>query len=112
MTPMRFGIDGPLGGMLAREAEGALRILQSGGGFGIRASVGDAAVLDQQTIHADGVEPVTDFGAFEVDGEDGIASARKDNDSRAGVVVFWREIRRQGRDGDVAERRMRGRPPT
>ena len=62
----------------------ALCILQGGVGFWIRAGAGDA-VLHQHAGDAGGVEPVADFGAFEIDGEDVIAAAGKDDDRRAGI---------------------------
>ena len=74
-------------GVLAHEAKGALRVLQGCGRFGIRAGVRDA-IFHEHAGDADGVEPVADFGAFEIDGEDAIASAGKDNDGGAGVVLL------------------------
>jgi hypothetical protein len=82
--PMRINV--PLRGVLADKAERALGILQSSGRFRIGACAG-YSVLDQDASHPDRVEPVANFGAFEIDGEYLIASARKDNDSRARVVA-------------------------
>jgi len=44
------------------------------------------AVLDERAVDADGVEPGADFGAFEIVGEDAVASAWEDDDGSAGVV--------------------------
>ena len=78
-----IGIDVPLGGVRADDAEGALRVLQGGGRFRIGAGVGHA-VFHQDAGDADGVEPVADFGAFEIDGEDVVAAAGEDDDCGAG----------------------------
>ena len=47
-----------------------------------------------------GGEPVTDFGAFEVDGEDLVAAAREDDDGGAGVVCGGWGVDGEGGVGD------------
>ena len=98
-------IDVPFRGMLAHDAKGALRVLQGGGRFGIRACVGHA-IFYEDAGDADGVEPVADLGAFEIDGEDLIASAGKDHHGSAGVLLGWRIEGERGA-GDVAEAKDR-----
>ena len=100
-----IGIDVPLGCVLANHAEGALRILQSRGGFGIRTGVGHA-ILHQHAGHVDGVEPVADLCAFKIDGENLVAAAGKDNHRRSRCGAF-RRINRQRRIRDVAEANQR-----
>ncbi len=95
------GIEVPIGGAGANDAHGALGVLQSGGGFGIGAGIGDA-IFDEDAGDADGGEPVADFGAFKIDGEDVIAAAGKDEDGGAGIITFGR-IDGEGGLGDVAE---------
>ncbi len=98
---MRLRIDVPLGGMGADEADGALRVLESGGRFWIWAGVGDA-IFEDDAGDAAGGKPVADFGAFEVDREDVVAAAGEDDDRGAGgfcggLVESDRGI------GDIAE---------
>ena len=85
-------VDVPLGGTGADEAEGALGILKRGGGFGIRTGIGHA-VFDQDAVDAGGVQPIADFGAFEIDGQDAVSAAGKHQDGRAGVVALGRNRR-------------------
>ncbi len=97
-----MGIDAPFCRVGANKADGALGVFEGGGRFGeIGAGVRDA-VLEQDAVDADGVEPVADFGAFEVDGEDGVASAGEDDDRRAGVRASG-GVECDGGCGDVAE---------
>jgi hypothetical protein len=78
------GIDVPLGGVGAGDAHGLLRVFEVSRVLGIVIGEGNA-ILDQHAGHADGVEPRADLGAFEVIGEDAIASAGEDEDGCAGV---------------------------
>src|SRR5579863_10369023 len=76
-------IDMPFGGVKAHEAEGALRILKGGGRFGVGAGVRHA-IFYEDAGDAGGVEPIADFGPFEVDGEDAVSASGKDDGGRAG----------------------------
>ena len=96
-----IGIDVPLGGVRADEADGALCVLESGGGFRIGAGVRDA-IFENDAGDAAGGEPVADFGAFEVDGEDVVAAAGKNDDCGAGGFGGGLIERERG-GGDVAE---------
>ena len=78
-----IGIDVPFGGVRADEADGALRVLESGGGFWIGAGVGDAIFEDDACDAAVG-EPIANFRAFKVHGENVIAAAGEDDDCGAG----------------------------
>ncbi len=98
-------VDVPFGCVLTDHAERTLRILQSRGRFWIRAGVGDA-VLHQHAGYLDGVEPVADLCAFEIDGENLVSAAGKNNDSGSLCGAFWR-VNRQRRVGDVAEANQR-----
>ena len=60
------GIDVPLGCVGASDAHGLLRVFEVFGVLGEVSGFGDA-VLDEDAGHADGVEPVADFGAFDAD---------------------------------------------
>lgn len=104
-------IDVPLGGVLADEAHGALRVVE---GLArdhevVRAAVavpvvgftGDA-IFQEDARDAGGGEPVADFGAFEIDGEDFEAAAGKHDDGGAGVVRGGR-IDGECGFGDVAD---------
>ena len=79
-------VDVPVRGMGANDAEGALRILKGGCGFWVRPGVRHA-VFQQHAGDADGVEPIADFGAFEVDGETPVAASGKNDNGGAGVVL-------------------------
>jgi len=81
-----FWIDAPFCCVLADEAEGALRILQGSGGFGVGAGAGHA-VFEQNAVDAGGIEPVADLGAFKIDGQNVVTAAGKDHDGRAGAVA-------------------------
>ena len=63
-------------------------------------------ILHQDAGHIDGVEPVANLGAFEIDGEDLVTTSRKDNDSRRCGAALGR-IKRQGRTGHVAQTNQR-----
>ena len=83
------GIDLPFSGVGADQAYGALRVVEGCGGFGhVGAGVGDA-VLEQDAGDAFGVEPVADFSAFEVDGENVVSAAGEDDYGCAGAGGLW-----------------------
>ncbi len=85
-----FGVDVPFSGVLADDADGALGVFKGGRGFGeVGAGIRDA-VLEQDAIDSDPVEPVADFGAFEVDGEDRVSAAGEDDYGCAGVSALGR----------------------
>src|SRR5579859_237935 len=77
-------VDVPCGGVFANDAEGALGVLQGSRGFGIRAAIGDA-VLEEDAGDACIGEPIANFGALEIDGEDAVGAAGKNYDGGAGV---------------------------
>lgn len=103
-----LGVDVPLGRVSTDDAEGALCILEGGIGFGIGASAGvlgisaGDAVFDEDAGNAGFVEPVADFGAFEIDGQDAVAPAGEDYDCGAGGFAF-RRVENQRGHGDIAE---------
>ena len=78
-------IDVPFVGVGTYHAEGALSILKRGGRLRVRAGL-RYAVFDQDAGDAGGVQPVADFGTFEVDGEDTVTASGKYNDRGTGVV--------------------------
>ena len=96
-----IGIDVPFGGVRTDEADGALRVLEGGGGFWIRAGIGHA-IFENNAGNAAGGEPVADFGAFEIDGEDVVAAAGEDDDCSAGGFGGGL-IERDCWRGDIAE---------
>ena len=97
-----FGVDVPLCRVSADEADGTLGVFKGSGGFGeVGAGIGDA-VLEEDAVDADPVEPVADFGAFEVDGEDGVASAGED-DYRCAAVFGFGRIEGDGGRRDVSQ---------
>ena len=89
------GVDVPLGGVGAGDADGLLGVLHVLGVFGEAAAFGDS-VFDGDAGDADGVEPVADLGAFEVPSEVVVAAAGEDEDCGSGVV-----LRGRGVDGDA-----------
>ena len=107
MTPMRCGVDVPLGGVSAGEAHGLLGVFEVSGVGGVVPGFADGlgdAVLDEEAGDADGVEPVAGVDAFAVPGEDGVAAAGEDEGGGAGVVAGGR-VDGEGGDGDVGEAR-------
>ena len=98
-----MGVDVPLGGMLAGEAHGLLRVFKVFEALGIVAFVRDA-VLHENADDVDGVEPVADLGAFEVVGEDAVSSAGKDDDG-GGCGRARGLVEGEGGLGDVGELR-------
>src|SRR5580658_1280397 len=96
------GVDVPLGGVGADDSDGSLGVFQGRGGLGhVGAGVGDA-IFDQDAGDAFGVEPVADFGAFQVDGQDVVAAAGEDYYGCSSVFAFGR-VEREGGRGDVAQ---------
>ena len=82
-----IGVDVPVGGVCAGDAHGLLGVFEVFGVGGVVAGLRDA-VLDEHARDADGVEPGADLRTFEVVGEDGVASAGKDEDGGAmGLAV-------------------------
>ena len=100
------GIEVPFGSVSTGDAHGLLRVFEIASVFGVMLLERDA-VFDEDAVDADGVEPGADLGAFEIVGEDAVASAGEDNDGGAGVVVCGRGIEGQGGIADVGEVRER-----
>ena len=96
-----IGSKVPQVGVGANHAEGALGVLESGVGFRKRAGIG-YAIFDQDTVHVDVDEPIADFGAFEVDGEDMVATTWKNDYGGVGVRRLGR-IESECGIGDIAE---------
>jgi len=94
-------VNVPIGSMGADNSESPLGILEGSRGFGIGPGIGHA-VLEQDASDARGVEPVTHFGAFKVDGQDVVTASGKDYNGGAGVVARGR-VESEGRRGNVAE---------
>jgi hypothetical protein len=92
----------PFGGVGADEANGALRVLKGCGGFGIGPVPGTRYLTRMQVMPLEFVEPVADFCAFEVDGEDVVAAAGKDDYGCAGVFALGC-VEGEVWGGDVAE---------
>src|ERR1700723_4079529 len=78
-----LGINAPLPGMLAYQAHGALRVLEGLDGFRIGAAPGHP-ILEQHASNAFGREPVATFRAFEINGENTVTAAGKNNHRRDG----------------------------
>ena len=101
-----LGVDLPFASVVADEADGALGVLE-GRGVARSAGAGGHTVLEQGAVDADGVEPAADLGAFEVEGEDVVASAWKDDHGGAGILLFGSAVEREGGGADVAEANQR-----
>ena len=104
-------IDVPLGGVQAHESHRPLRILQRRLRLRVDATVAVPlprrprarhAVLQQHARDAVRRQPVADLGALEIDREDLIAAAGKDDDRGAGVLPR-RRIHRERRTRDVLD---------
>ena len=93
-------VDVPLRSVFADYADGALGVLEGGRGLGIGTGVRDA-VFEENAGDAGGGEPVADFGAFEIDGEDVIGASRKDDNGGTGIFSCGR-VKREGWRRDVA----------
>lgn len=93
-------IEVPLGGMGAGDAHGLLRVFKVGGGVGI-ALFHRNAVFNQGAVHMNRVEPGADLRAFEIVGEDAIASAGEDHNS--GSVTLGSRIESKGWLADVGQ---------
>ena len=87
--------------MRADDPKRSLRILQGGGGFGIRSGIGDA-IFDQEAGNAHGVEPTAYFGAFEIDGQDAVRASREDDNRGSGVLAL-RRVKGDCRLGHIAQ---------
>src|ERR1019366_224085 len=61
------------------------------------------AVLQQHAGDTDGIEPLADFRAFEVERQDTIAAAGEDDDRGAGVLPVCRRKDLDGGVGDSAD---------
>src|ERR1700685_4039998 len=94
-------INVPFGGVGENETDGALRILKSRGRFWIGAGVGDAIFEDDAGDAAAG-QPVADFGAFEIDGEDVVGGGGEDYDRGAGGICCG-FVQSDSGIGDIAE---------
>ena len=88
-------IDVPFDRMRANNAEGALGVLESCRGFWIGSGVGNA-IFNENAGDTGGGQPIADFRALEVDGEDAIGSSRENDDGCAGAFIF-RRIERESR---------------
>ncbi|MEI9898717.1 MAG: hypothetical protein WDN28_33890 [Chthoniobacter sp.] len=73
------GIEVPFLRPGAHEAEGALDILQRRDVF-LQAGTLGHAILEEHAGDAEGIEPLADFGALEIQGEDAVAAAGADDD--------------------------------
>lgn len=80
-------IDFPFAGMGAHESEGALRVLESGGGLGERARIGDT-ILEKDAGDMNDVEPIADFCTFKVDSENAVSASGENNNRSAGRIFF------------------------
>src|SRR5580658_340802 len=98
-------IDLPLGRTGAHDAEGTLGVLQRRGGLGVRPRVGHA-ILQQEASDPNGVQPIAYFRAFEVNSENVVGAAGKNNDGSAGVPALGR-VNRQGRVRYIAQTNYR-----
>ena len=97
-----FGVDAPLGGMLAGKAHGLLRVFEVFGLFGEVAVVRNA-ILHQDTGDVDGVEPGADLCAFEIVGEDLVSSAGEDDDCGVAVGCGVGFVHGEGGLADIGE---------
>ena len=77
----------------------------SGRGVADGAFMGRHAVFQQHAGDADGIQPLADFGAFEIEGQDTVAAAGRDDDRCAGVLPGWRRKDLDGGIGDAADPR-------
>ena len=96
------GVDVPLCGVGASDAHGLLGVFEVGSVFRIVIGERDA-VLDEEAVDPDGVEPGADLGSFEIVGEDAVASAGEDEDGCAGVFGGWSRIEGEGGLADAGE---------
>ena len=95
-------VEIPLPGMKADEAQGALRVLQRQKVLVVTRACRHT-VFQQHTRDADGIEPLADFGAFEVHRENGVAAAGAHDHGRASVLLLGRAMEGNGRLADVAQ---------
>ena len=98
------GRDAIIRGFGPDEGDGALGIFEGHRRFAVGAFfVIRDAIFQQHGGDALGIEPVADFGAFEIDGEDLVPAAGKDNDGDAGVFLL-RRVDGHGGFGDVVNK--------
>src|SRR5688572_11006204 len=88
------GIDAPLASSAAHQADGALRILKRAPGRFAFGFIGTArhAVFQDNACDANGIEPGSDFFAFELPKKVPIAAAGADQDRRSAVLVLKRSM--------------------
>jgi hypothetical protein len=95
-------VEVPLRGVRAGDAHGLLGILEVGGVVG-KVLLDGNTVLGEGAVDPDGVEPGTDLGAFEIVGEDAVASAGEDDDGGSSVAGCRCGVKGQGGLADVGE---------
>ena len=105
-TPTRFGSMPHSCACCAHQSHCALRILQCGGGFGIRARVRHA-IFEQHAGHAGGVQPVADFGPFKIDRQNAVAAPGKNDNGGVRSAGALGAIERKRRHGDVSKAHQR-----
>jgi len=96
------GIEVPFGSMSAGDAHRLLGVLEVGGVVG-KVLLDGNSVLGEDAVDSNGVEPGADLGAFEVVGEDTVASAGEDDDGGSSVVGCGCGVKGQGGLADVGE---------
>ena len=82
-----IGIDVPFCSPRAHNADSALHVLQRSQRFRIRAAIGHT-ILHKNTGDVDRVQPVADFGAFEIHRKDVISAAGENDNSGSRRIVL------------------------
>src|SRR6185436_20613422 len=60
-------------------------------------------IFHENRGHADGVEPITDFGPFEIEGKNTIRAARTNEDRRSSILLRRWTVNGDGGLGNIAE---------
>lgn len=94
--PDFLGVDTPGFGIEANGAEGVLGVLEGDGVFVLAVTVFEDCGRDAALI-----EPLGDFVALVIDGEEPVGAARADDDGGAGCLIGFREEDAKGWDVHV-----------
>ena len=96
-------INFPFGGVKSGQAKSALGVLERGDIKFLIWAGGGNAVFEQHAGHADGIQPIANFRAFEVPGQNGITASGTNDDGRSGVFIRGRRKNGDRRRGNVRQ---------
>lgn len=100
--PDAFGVETPARTMIPKESHGSLGILQRCRVSGAVGS-GGHPVFEQGAGDAQIIQPGADFGAFQIEGENVVASPGADQDGGPGVAVGGWPVQGEGGMGHMAQ---------